>query len=81
MNKPDQVVLGAAIGRRASKLIKGLMIIDVAIALDKLNVDLDLERLLAFKDGDFLHDVVGIFNHADWETGELKDCFLPRCAK
>lgn len=81
MNKPDQITISAAIGRRASKLIKGLMIIDVAIALDKLNVDLDLDRLLAFEDGDFVHDVVGIFNHADWETGTFKDCFLPRCAK
>ncbi len=40
----------------------------------------DLARLLAFGLGDFAHDVSGILRHLDRETGELTDCFLPRCA-
>lgn len=42
---------------------------------------LDLNRLLAFRDGDFGHDVFGINRNLDPLTGELKNCFLPRCAK
>lgn len=29
---------------------------------------------------DLIHDVLGINRHLDHETGELKDCFLPRYA-
>lgn len=81
MNKPDRITVSAAIGRRAAKLVKGIKPIDVAIALDKVTVDLDLDRLLNFDDGNFLHDVIGIFNHTDWVTGKMKDCFLPRCSR
>lgn len=42
---------------------------------------LDLEKLLGFDDFSFLHDILGINSHLDHETGELKDFFLPRCAK
>lgn len=42
---------------------------------------LDLEQLLAFDDGNFGHDVLGIRRHIDRKTGELTDCFLPRCAE
>jgi len=42
---------------------------------------LDLNRLLAFPSSDFIHDVVGIRNHLNRETGVLEDLFLPRCAK
>jgi hypothetical protein len=41
---------------------------------------LDLERLLAFDDGSFGHDVFGIRKYIDRSTGELTECFLPRCA-
>ena len=42
----------------------------------------DLDRLMTFPDGDFVHDVDGIDAHAsrDHETcGLLLDCFVPRC--
>lgn len=42
---------------------------------------LDFERLRDFPDGDFAHDVFGIRRHLNRETGELRDCFLPRCAR
>lgn len=39
---------------------------------------LDLVRLLAADDANFLHDITGIRNHLDRATGELRDCFVPR---
>lgn len=41
---------------------------------------LDLVKLAQFGDADFAHDVFGIARHLDRITGELKDCFCPRCA-
>lgn len=42
---------------------------------------LDLKKLIDFDDFNFSHDVFGIRRYIDRETGELKDCFSPRCAK
>lgn len=42
---------------------------------------LDLAKLLAFPSFDFVHDVLGIHRLIDRETGKLKNCFTPRCAK
>ena len=42
---------------------------------------LDLEKLLAADDFNFSHDVFGIRQHINRETGKLERCFLPRCAK
>ena len=53
---------------------------DIAAAHTKC--PLDLKRLLGdFDDANFLHDVAGIRMYIDRNTGELKECFLPRCAK
>ena len=41
---------------------------------------LDFERLINFNDGDFLHDIVGIRKNINRETGEIENCFLPRCS-
>jgi len=41
---------------------------------------LRLADLLAADDGDFGHDVGGIVQHLDRDTGELTDCFCPRFA-
>lgn len=41
---------------------------------------LDLQKLLDAPDGDFGHDVFGIRRFIDRRTGQLTDCFLPRCA-
>lgn len=40
---------------------------------------LDLQKLLDAPDSDFGHDIFGIRRHMDRSTGELRDCFLPRC--
>jgi len=42
---------------------------------------LNFESLLAFPDFDFLHDCYGIIDHINRKTGQLEDCFLPRCAR
>lgn len=42
---------------------------------------LDLEKLLAFDDFNFYHDIWGIRRHLNRTTGKLENCFLPRCAK
>lgn len=42
---------------------------------------LDFKRLLAFPDFDFAHDIFGINQRIDRETGQLRNCFVPRCAK
>lgn len=41
---------------------------------------LDLGKLLAFQDFDFMHDVSGISANIDRGTGHLANCFLPRSA-
>jgi hypothetical protein len=45
------------------------------------NPELDLEKLLAFDDANFAHDMGGISRHINRETGLVEDCFLARCAK
>ena len=44
-------------------------------------VKMDLIQLLNFQDVDFIHDVDGIRRHMNRRTGELMNCFLPRCAR
>lgn len=41
---------------------------------------LELALLLSWDDGDFGHDVFGIRRHINRSTGQLEDCFVPRCA-
>lgn len=67
---------------RASGLTKGkydLLTVSMDITACHEANSLNLEKLLAFNDSDFLHDVAGINRHLDHETSELKDCFWPRC--
>jgi hypothetical protein len=42
---------------------------------------LDLPKLLAAPDFDFMHDVMGITHHIQRWDGKLADCFLPRYAR
>jgi len=41
----------------------------------------DFERLLAFPDFDFSHDVFGIDRHTSRDTGKLLRGFYPRCGR
>lgn len=40
---------------------------------------LDLEKLLGADDFNFAHDAFGIAGHINRSTGQLENCFLPRC--
>ena len=70
------------IALRAVKLLKK----DFTCILMDLNAThlngcpLDLKRLLDADDFNFIHDVGGIANHLDRNTGELTDFFWPRTA-
>lgn len=41
---------------------------------------LDFEKLVEADNFTLVHDLIGIANHLDRETGKLKNYFLPRCA-
>ncbi len=58
--------------------------IEISMDLSATNANgcpLDFDKLLAFDDFSFLHDIYGIARHLDRESGQLNDCFLPRCAR
>ncbi len=55
------------------------IVMDITAA--HLDVGLDLPGLLKATPFNFSHDVAGIVNHMDRETGKLTDCFLPRYAR
>ncbi len=41
---------------------------------------LDLEQLLAFPNGDFAHDMWGIYENFNRQTKQMDNCFSPRCS-
>lgn len=41
---------------------------------------LNFKKLLKFDDFNFMHDVLGIHNYLDRETGRLANFFSPRCS-
>jgi hypothetical protein len=55
------------------------IIMDLNVAHN--DIPLDFERLLEFPKFDFSHDIYGIRQHLNRDTGKIEDCFLPRCAK
>lgn len=55
--------------------------LDMDLSAAHATSPLDLEKLLNFPDLDFFHDLYGISGRIDRETGELRDCFLPRCSE
>ena len=55
-------------------------VMDIDIAIEYYNMD--LERLLAFDNFDFMHDVCGIQIRIDRERKTIiDDFFLPRCSR
>jgi hypothetical protein len=73
-----------------SKIIERTKNMDSSIFESDLGMDLaavnsicslDFEKLLDFHKSDFMHDIYGIRKNINRETGELQNCFLPRCAK
>ena len=78
-----EIELASDIAKRAVKLLGSGEVLTFAMDIQACHTNgccLKLVDLLIAKNGDFLHDVCGINQHIDRETGELKDCFLPRYA-
>jgi len=60
------------------KLKKLDLMMDIEYAND--DIPLDLEKFLAFDDGDFGHDIFGIVANFNRETLRMDNSFVPRCA-
>ena len=62
---------------------EGDTVTDVILDLEHVNdvCPISLDRLYTFPDGDFLHDMSGIYRHFNRTTKQLDDCFCPRSAK
>jgi hypothetical protein len=56
--------------------------LDLMMDLEYTNeeIPLDLEQLLTFPEGDFCHDLFGIYYNFNRETKKMDNCFLPRSA-
>ena len=85
-SRTDQDLIDAIVRRACHLAIDG----DTLGSIDRLGLTMDLLAchnetplnlavLLASRKADFGHDVFGICRHLDRETGELQDCFWPRC--
>lgn len=82
----EHVVLWQIIDRAQKKAAEfgqtiDRLTLDMDISAACADVPLDLPKLLAFGETDFVHDVWGIRHHIDRTTGKLGSCFMPRCAK
>lgn len=63
---------------------KGIDLFEVEMDLAACHLNgcrLDLAKLIAFDDFNFAHDVFGIHDHMDRQTGKLVGQFLPRCSR
>jgi hypothetical protein len=80
--KEEMETISAIVSRAASfypKTDKVSLSMDITAAHCN-GSPLDLDKLLAADNFNFLHDVSGIARHINRETGELENCFVPRCA-
>lgn len=64
--------------------VDGWDLVDIEMSLTACHLNgcpLDLDKLLLADNAVLAHDVAGICNKIDRETGRLIDFFLPRCAR
>jgi len=59
---------------------RSMMDLDMDITAVHIRNPLDLEKLLNSEDIDFFHDLYGISQRVNRRTGELGECFVPRCS-
>jgi nucleoside diphosphate kinase len=76
-------VIGKIADRARKDGLKIVTKMSLSMDLDATNTTnpLDLEKLLYFPPFDFAHDIYGIMANLNRETGELENCFLPRCSR
>lgn len=80
----EEIDLISKIANRAVKNfhIQDKMNLTMDISATHLNgTPLDLQKFLDFDDSNFMHDIYGIMDNINRRTGELDNCFLPRCSK
>lgn len=79
----EEAVLINKIVARALRLQIGdtnAMALDMDITACHCNgMELDLKKLLSADDFNFCHDICGIYRHINRNTGEIENCFVPRC--
>lgn len=79
-----EVTTISQIAVRACQLAPGMgwrkMDLEMDLSAAHLASRLHLEKLRDFEPGDLLHDVSGIVANIDRTNGQLRNCFLPRCA-
>lgn len=82
-SKHDWQVLHQIAGRAVAQL--GIQkVIDWEMDVTAVHANgcpLRLDDLLMADGFNFAHDLCGIYRHLDRETGQLRDCFVPRYAK
>jgi hypothetical protein len=85
INTADLVLIGKAvdraveIGKQNNFAVERIsMHMDLCTA--HIEGPLNLDKLVQAPDGDFGHDVFGINRYLDRNTGQLTECFVPRCA-
>ena len=79
----NEVLMASKIAKRAVKLLGGGKVSSVAMDIQACHTHgckLKLVELFDTDDGNFLHDVCGIAQNIDRDTGKLENCFLPRYA-
>ena len=69
--------------KRALEICSEYTVMDLEMDITAAHIysPLNLDKLIGFDDGSFGHDVFGISRYINRDTGELTDCFLPRCAR
>jgi hypothetical protein len=81
----EEHLLFSSVADRAHRLIGGGLPDRMSFLMDMqaahYDIPMDLGKLMAFDDSNFLHDVCGINKHINRTTGKIDDHFLPRCAK
>ena len=68
--------------KRAVKLFPDINYMDLEMDVTAAHIKepLDLAKFESFGELDFFHDIFGIRRHINRATGDLMDCFLPRCS-
>lgn len=81
MNKSENAHHNAVVDRAKKLLHLDVLSLRMDLSAVHFHTPLNFRALATFDDFNFTHDIMGIVNHIDRATGELRDCFLPRCAR
>jgi hypothetical protein len=81
--KKEDMQIALQIAKRANRLYprRTIMDFDMDIEACHLSNPLRLKELLEADEFNFAHDIYGIMNNLNRETGKLQNCFLPRFSK